>query len=166
MKLADLGIATQLSSAASARFSVVGTPTHMAPEAIMPHGHVDVLAARVRPGYDNRVDVWSLGITTLFMAEREVPTHQAQDPYELAMRILAAAPPTLRPSTRASAALRRFVARALVKDASERPAAAELAAHEFVAAATAAPLTAWLRGAPSARRSGYFSLARIFKYRH
>ena len=41
----------------------------MAPEALMPP------QGGVQSGYDARVDVWSLGITAIYLAERTVPTH-------------------------------------------------------------------------------------------
>ncbi|KAI5141543.1 Serine/Threonine-Protein Kinase Tao1 [Manis pentadactyla] len=55
-KLADFGFASMVSSAKS----FVGTPHWMAPEIIL---------GRNEQQYDNKVDVWSLGITCVEMAE-------------------------------------------------------------------------------------------------
>ncbi|XP_057355509.1 serine/threonine-protein kinase TAO1-like [Manis pentadactyla] len=59
-KLADFGFASMASSAKS----FVGTPHWMAPEIIL---------GRNEQQYDNKVDVWSLGITCIELAEREPP---------------------------------------------------------------------------------------------
>ncbi|XP_073088995.1 serine/threonine-protein kinase TAO1-like [Manis javanica] len=61
-KLADFGFASMASSAKS----FVGTPHWMAPEIIL---------GRNEQQYDNKVDIWSLGITCIELAEREPPLY-------------------------------------------------------------------------------------------
>eukprot|EP01129_Flabellula_baltica_P014192 TRINITY_DN6746_c0_g2_i1.p1 TRINITY_DN6746_c0_g2~~TRINITY_DN6746_c0_g2_i1.p1 ORF type:complete len:338 (-),score=76.91 TRINITY_DN6746_c0_g2_i1:61-1074(-) len=61
VKIADFGFAAQLTVGRTNRETMVGTPYWMAPELI-----------RGMP-YDNKVDVWSLGIVCMEMAEGKPP---------------------------------------------------------------------------------------------
>ncbi len=124
VKLADLGLAAQLSNTMSQRGTLCGTPTHMAPEVVRPSDDDTT--------YDNRADVWSLGITAIEMAEGRPPRSKARNVVELAMRVWTEPPPTLDAATAASDALRDFVACALVKEPHYRPAASNLRRHPFV----------------------------------
>ena len=120
VKLADFGVAVQLNSTASKRSSVIGTPHWMAPEVVQ-NGR-----------YDQKADVWSLGISAIEMAQGEPPHAELRPILRVMFTIAAQPPPTLREPERASALFNDFVARLLVKEAKERPSSTEMLQHPFV----------------------------------
>ncbi|XP_029415136.1 serine/threonine-protein kinase TAO3 [Nannospalax galili] len=117
VKLADFGSA----SMASPANSFVGTPYWMAPEVIL---------AMDEGQYDGKVDVWSLGITCIELAERKPPLFNMNAMSAL-YHIAQNDSPTLQ-SRDWTGSFRRFVDCCLQKIPQERPTSAELLRHDFV----------------------------------
>ncbi|XP_058856576.1 serine/threonine-protein kinase TAO1 isoform X1 [Acipenser ruthenus] len=117
VKLADFGSA----SIASPANSFVGTPYWMAPEVIL---------AMDEGQYDGKVDVWSLGITCIELAERKPPLFNMNAMSAL-YHIAQNESPTLQ-SNEWSEYFRNFVDSCLQKIPQDRPNSEELLKHAFV----------------------------------
>ncbi|XP_072921556.1 serine/threonine-protein kinase TAO3 isoform X2 [Hemitrygon akajei] len=116
VKLADFGSASIVSPANS----FVGTPYWMAPEVIL---------AMDEGQYDGKVDVWSLGITCIELAERKPPLFNMNAMSAL-YHIAQNESPTLQ-SNEWSQFFRNFVDYCLQKIPQDRPTSLELLRHEF-----------------------------------
>ena len=60
-KMADFGVSTQLVSTFASKESVIGSPFWMSPEILQRNSH------------NNKTDIWSIGITTIELAEMAPP---------------------------------------------------------------------------------------------
>lgn len=68
VKLIDFGVSAILNEPGQKRNTLIGTPYWMAPE---------VIANKTRPTpYDEAVDVWSVAITAIELAEKDPPLSQ------------------------------------------------------------------------------------------
>ncbi|CAD5115083.1 DgyrCDS4096 [Dimorphilus gyrociliatus] len=118
-KLADFGVAGQLTDTMAKRNTVIGTPYWMAPEVIQ------------EIGYDCGADIWSLGITALEMAEGKPPYGDIH-PMRAIFMIPTKPPPSFREPDKWSQEFIDFVLKCLVKRPEDRATANELLEHEFI----------------------------------
>jgi serine/threonine protein kinase len=119
VKIADFGFAVGLTEEKSKRNSVVGTPYWMAPELIRSND------------YDHKVDVWSMGITAIEMADLE-PPYMNEPPLRALLKITTNGTPTLRKPSQWGSNFKDFLKKALTVDVAKRASAADLLNHSFV----------------------------------
>ncbi|CDS40609.1 mitogen activated protein kinase kinase kinase [Echinococcus multilocularis] len=124
VKIADFGVAAQITHTIQRRNSLIGTPYWMAPE---------VVAVERKGGYDEKCDIWAVGITAIEYAELQPPMFDL-NPLK-ALRILSMKnykPPTLRNKSKWSNKFHGFLKFALTKNEKKRPTASLTLTHEFV----------------------------------
>jgi len=119
IKIADFGYAAQLTKGKTKRNTIVGTPYWMAPELIR------------GSDYDNKVDIWSLGIMLMELTEGE-PPYMDYPPLRALFLITTRGIPGLENPDKWSKDLVDFLDKCLITDPEARPSAAILLQHPFL----------------------------------
>lgn len=119
VKLADFGVAGQLSETTQKRKTVIGSPFWMAPEVIQEIGH------------DSMADLWSLGILAIEMAEGK-PPHADIHPMRAIFRIAQNEAPTFKDPSMWGDPFRTLLSKCLVKDPRKRASAKDLLKLPFI----------------------------------
>lgn len=122
LKLGDFGYAAQLHVGREQRNTVVGTPYWMAPELIRGHE------------YTTKVDIWSLGIMLIEMAEGE-PPYMEYPPLRALFLITTKGIPPIKDQYKWSNHFHDFFQKCLDVNVQTRPEASELLRHPFLSLA-------------------------------
>uniref|UniRef100_A0A6B2KX27 Protein kinase domain-containing protein n=1 Tax=Arcella intermedia TaxID=1963864 RepID=A0A6B2KX27_9EUKA len=123
VKLIDFGVSAILKGREDKRKTLIGTPYWMAPEVI-------TNKTRYSP-YDFKVDIWSVGITVIELAEKDPPLSQ-MNPMRALMQIPLRDSPKLAQPHKWSSQMNDFVSLCLQRDVKKRPTIDELLEHAFV----------------------------------
>ncbi|XP_061916574.1 mitogen-activated protein kinase kinase kinase kinase 5-like isoform X3 [Entelurus aequoreus] len=125
VKLADFGIAAQITATLARRMSFIGTPYWMAPE---------VAAVEIKGGYNELCDIWSVGITAIELAELQPPMFDLHPLRALFLMSKSGyQPPKLKDKSKWSPTFYNFVKAILVKNPKKRPSASKILSHIFLA---------------------------------
>ncbi|KAH3763194.1 serine/threonine-protein kinase 3 [Pelomyxa schiedti] len=121
-KLADFGVSGQLADTWAKRNTVIGTPYWMAPEVIK------------EVGYNEKADIWSLGITIIELAEMK-PPYADVHPMRAIFMIPTHDPPTIttKPGSKWTEEIFDFLGCCLLKNPTSRLSAKLLLQHPFIA---------------------------------
>lgn len=121
VRITDFRCSAYLSKERNYRRSLVGTPYWMAPELIL------------SDYYNQKVDIWSLGITLMELCEGAPPLLRQNIPPLKALFIISSSkPPTLTNPKEWSKELRKILRKSLERFPSKRPTAEKLQSYDFI----------------------------------
>ncbi|XP_068083360.1 neither inactivation nor afterpotential protein C [Anabrus simplex] len=124
VKLVDFGLSRELASTMAKSSTCLGSPCWMAPE---------VVASGNANSYDNRADVWALGIVAIELGDGKPPFHDMH-PTRALFQIVRNPPPTLFRPASWSKLYNDFITECLEKNPEHRPFMVELVEHPFLEA--------------------------------
>lgn len=135
VKITDFGFCAKLTDQRSKRATMVGTPYWMAPEVVK------------QKEYDEKVDVWSLGIMTIEMIEGE-PPYLNEEPLKALYLIATNGTPKLKNPSSISETMMAFLSCCLILNAPSRKDTDSLLQHPFITKMSGpvsqlAPLLEW-----------------------
>ncbi|EFA84076.1 STE20 family protein kinase [Heterostelium album PN500] len=121
VRIGDFGVSSQIIST-FCKGSIAGTPYWMAPEILK------------QDAYSSKVDIWSLGITAIELAEGEPPLYDV-NPMKAMFMVQRRAPPTLNDPKKWSKEFVSFLECCLVKEIDKRASPETLMEHPFIQSA-------------------------------
>jgi serine/threonine-protein kinase CLA4 len=122
VKIIDFGFCAKVSDERSKRATMIGTAYWMAPEVI-----------KHKP-YDDKVDIWSLGIMVIEMVDGE-PPYIDEEPMRALYLIVTNGTPEIKNRDKVSKTLLSFVDCCLRVDVASRFSSVEILMHPFLEAA-------------------------------